>query len=62
MIETFNSRITKGIINETIKFKLVDGVRVYQVIPPAPDEEVVGFTNFSAFLAERTITEEARSG
>ena len=58
-METFNSRITKGIEDGTIKSYEKDGVRVYQVIPPAPDEEVVGYISFSGFLAKVTITEMA---
>lgn len=56
---TFNRRITESIIDGTIKESEISGVRVYKVVRPAPDEEVVGHTNFGGFLVKSTPTESA---
>ena len=65
---TYNAYLTRKIQDETITETTYCGVRVYRVRPPrgwgvsgAEDqEEVVGYTNFSGFLAERTPTDVAK--
>ena len=59
---TYNLYLTKGILDETIKSYLKDGVRVYLVRAPKPDEVVLGFTNFSSFVVAQTVTQEASQG
>ena len=58
-MKTFNRRITEGIHDGTIKEVEFCGVRVYKVVRPAPDEEVVGHVNFSSFLVKSSPTESA---
>lgn len=56
---TYNKYLTEGIEDDTIKVYEVDGVRFAKVRKPRADEEIVGYVNFSGFLAERTLTEDA---
>ena len=59
MESTYNRYITEGIQDGTIKEILKDGVRVYLVRAPKRGEVVMGYTNFSATVIHKTITEEA---
>jgi hypothetical protein len=56
---TYNRYITEGIQDGSIEEVNFDGIRIYRVRRPAPDEEVVGYINFSGFVVKQTITEEA---
>jgi hypothetical protein len=56
---TYNKYLTEGIESDEIKVYEVDGVRFAKVRKPRPNEEIVGYVNFSGFLAERTLTEDA---
>ena len=56
---TFNRRITEGIQDGTIPYREIDGVRCYQVIPPQPGEEVVGYVSFSGWQGQWTPTDVA---
>ena len=60
MLETYNQYVTKGIQDGTISYREVDGVRCYQVRRPHPNEEVVGYTNFSGIFGKETDTQRAR--
>ena len=59
-LSSYNRYLTEGIIDGTIKEILKDGVRVYLVRRPLPNEEVVGYINFSSFLVTETPTNLAR--
>ena len=60
--KTYNEYLTRRIQNETIKTVYKDGVRVYLVRAPERGEVVMGYTNFSAVVIPKTITEVTRQG
>jgi hypothetical protein len=60
MDKTYNEYLTKGILDESIKSTEVDGVRCYVVRRPKMDSEaVMGYTNLSGLIVERTPTDIA---
>jgi hypothetical protein len=47
---TYNKYIIDGIQDGTITQEEVDGVRVYKVRKPKPNEEIVRYINFSSII------------
>ena len=56
---TYNKYLTEGVEDGTISGYTIGGMRCLKVRAPLPNEEVVGYTNFSEFLIDETITQKA---